>query len=135
MLVLSRKLDESIHIGNDIKITILRVKGNTVRIGIDAPRDVRVVRSELTPVEVALEETVTNKRGEVTNGQGESDAATVTAIVDSPAPSSPRLFVGKVTTDGEKATLGEVGGASALNDQAGPLRAFLRSGRGLTAVS
>ena len=47
MLVLTRKLDEAIRIGDDSKITVLRVKGNTIRIGIEAPRDVRVVRDEL----------------------------------------------------------------------------------------
>ena len=49
MLVLTRKLQEQIVIGNDIKVTILRVKGNTVRLGIEAPRQVRVVRAELPP--------------------------------------------------------------------------------------
>lgn len=47
MLVLTRKTDEQILIGNDIKITLIRVRGNSVRIGIDAPREVRVVRGEL----------------------------------------------------------------------------------------
>lgn len=47
MLVLTRKLDEQIVIGEDIKVTLLRVRGNTVRIGIEAPRDVRVVRGEI----------------------------------------------------------------------------------------
>ena len=47
MLVLTRKLNEQIQIGNDITITVVRVKGNTVRVGIDAPRDVRVIRAEL----------------------------------------------------------------------------------------
>lgn len=47
MLVLTRKMDEQILIGDNIKITLLRVRGNSVRIGIEAPRDVRVVRSEL----------------------------------------------------------------------------------------
>ena len=50
MLVLTRKLDEQIRIGKDVTITIVRLHGNTVRIGIDAPRDVRVERGELTPV-------------------------------------------------------------------------------------
>ncbi len=47
MLVLTRKLQEQIAIGQDITITILKVKGNTVRIGIEAPAAVRVVRGEL----------------------------------------------------------------------------------------
>ena len=44
MLVLTRKLQQQVKIGDHITVTILRVKGHTVRIGIDAPRDVRVVR-------------------------------------------------------------------------------------------
>ncbi|MCH1440593.1 MAG: carbon storage regulator [Rubripirellula sp.] len=47
MLVLTRKADEQILIGDDIKITLVRVRGNNVRIGIDAPRNIRVVRGEL----------------------------------------------------------------------------------------
>ena len=48
MLVLTRKLQETIKIGDNVTIYILRVKGNTVRLGIDAPRQVRIVRGELT---------------------------------------------------------------------------------------
>ena len=47
MLVLTRKLNEEILIGDNIRITLVRVKGNSVRVGIEAPRDVRVVRGEL----------------------------------------------------------------------------------------
>jgi carbon storage regulator CsrA len=47
MLVLTRKLHETIRIGPDITITIVRVKGSTVRVGIEAPESVRVVRGEL----------------------------------------------------------------------------------------
>ena len=47
MLVLTRKLTEQIRIGDDIIISILRVNGNTVRVGIEAPRAIRVVRGEL----------------------------------------------------------------------------------------
>jgi len=46
MLVLSRKAGESIRIGDDIKIHIVKT-GDKVRIGIDAPRSVNVVRTEL----------------------------------------------------------------------------------------
>lgn len=48
MLVLTRKLQEKIRIGDSVTITVLRVKGQAVRIGIEAPREVRVVRGELT---------------------------------------------------------------------------------------
>jgi carbon storage regulator len=47
MLVLTRNLSESLIIGNDIEITVLGIKGNQVRIGIEAPRDVSVVREEI----------------------------------------------------------------------------------------
>ena len=47
MLVLSRKTNESIVIGNNITVQILKIKGNTIRLGITAPRDVPVRRSEL----------------------------------------------------------------------------------------
>lgn len=47
MLVLTRKLKEQIRVGNEITITILRVSGKSVRVGIEAPREIRVVRAEL----------------------------------------------------------------------------------------
>ena len=56
MLVLSRKLQQEIMIGDNIKVTVLKVKGNTVRLGIEAPRSVRVVRGELPPVEEPMAE-------------------------------------------------------------------------------
>jgi carbon storage regulator CsrA len=46
-LVLSRKLNEKIKIGDDIVITILSIKGREVRVGIEAPKEVRVLRAEL----------------------------------------------------------------------------------------
>ena len=47
MLVLTRKSGEKIHIGPDITITVLDIQGNKIRIGIDAPEDIAVLRSEL----------------------------------------------------------------------------------------
>lgn len=47
MLVLSRKLKQEILIGENIKITVLKVKGNSIRLGIEAPRDVHVLRGEI----------------------------------------------------------------------------------------
>lgn len=47
MLVLSRKPGERILIGEEIAVTVVRIGPNTVRIGIDAPRDMNIVRDEL----------------------------------------------------------------------------------------
>lgn len=47
MLILSRKPGESIKVGSDVVVTITAVVGNRVKVGIAAPREVRVVRSEL----------------------------------------------------------------------------------------
>lgn len=54
MLVLSRKRFQSIQIGDDIKVTIVKIDGNQVRIGIEAPQGVTILRSEL--LEPAVEE-------------------------------------------------------------------------------
>jgi carbon storage regulator CsrA len=48
MLVLTRKQQEKIRIGDQITITVLRTKGKAVRLGIEAPADIPVIRGELT---------------------------------------------------------------------------------------
>ncbi|MBH1942465.1 carbon storage regulator CsrA [Mobilitalea sibirica] len=47
MLALSRKVNESIMIGNDIEITVLEVKGDQIKIGISAPKSVPIYRKEI----------------------------------------------------------------------------------------
>ncbi|GBU28451.1 carbon storage regulator [Treponema sp. R8-4-B8] len=47
MLILSRKVDEKVVIGDDIKISIIEIRGDQVRIGIDAPKKVKVFRQEV----------------------------------------------------------------------------------------
>ena len=47
MLVLSRKEKQTIKIGDDVTITITRVNGERVKIGIEAPKELRVIRGEL----------------------------------------------------------------------------------------
>lgn len=48
MLVLGRKKDESVLIGNDIRVMVVEVERGQVRLGIEAPQDVRILREELT---------------------------------------------------------------------------------------
>ena len=47
MLILTRRVGESVMIGDDITVTVLGVKGNQVRLGVNAPRDVSVHREEI----------------------------------------------------------------------------------------
>jgi carbon storage regulator len=47
MLVLSRKVNEKVIIGNGITLTVVQVDGNRVKLGIDAPRAVSILREEL----------------------------------------------------------------------------------------
>ena len=56
MLVLTRKSNQSIMIGDDIEVSVLAVMGEKVRIGISAPRDVPVFRKEVY-LEIKLDET------------------------------------------------------------------------------
>ena len=47
MLILTRRVGETVMIGDDVTVTVLGVKGNQVRIGVNAPRDVAVHREEI----------------------------------------------------------------------------------------
>ena len=47
MLILTRKVGEAIIINNDVKVTVLSVEGNQIRLGIDAPKEVAVHREEI----------------------------------------------------------------------------------------
>lgn len=48
MLVLGRKLGEEVWVGSDIRVTIIKVEGGTVRLGIEAPSEVRIERAEIS---------------------------------------------------------------------------------------
>ena len=47
MLILTRKVGESIRIGDDIVVTVTKLSGNRVQFGVEAPKDIRIVRGEL----------------------------------------------------------------------------------------
>jgi carbon storage regulator len=64
MLVLTRKSNQSIMIGDDIEVSVLAVMGEKVRIGISAPRDVPVFRKEVY-LEIKLDQTDGDQRAAV----------------------------------------------------------------------
>ena len=58
MLILTRRVGETLMIGDEVTVTVLGVKGNQVRIGVNAPRDVAVHREEIY-------ERIRNEQGEI----------------------------------------------------------------------
>lgn len=70
MLVLSRRKGESVIIQDNIEVTILEVDGDTIKIGISAPRDIEIVRKELI---VSVEETNKEAAGPIADIAGLSD--------------------------------------------------------------
>ena len=78
MLVLTRKSNQSIMIGDDIEVSVLAIVGEKVRIGIQAPRDVPVFRKEVyleIQAEQQAETAAEEDHGATQNGRREVDAA------------------------------------------------------------
>ncbi|MDE2220932.1 MAG: carbon storage regulator CsrA [Gammaproteobacteria bacterium] len=73
MLILTRREGESVRIGDDVTVTVLRVKGSQVRLGVNAPKDVAVQREEISD----------RMRAEVGEAMGAGPAAAA-ATVDVP---------------------------------------------------
>jgi carbon storage regulator len=73
MLILTRRVGETVMIGNDVTVTVLGVKGNQVRIGINAPKSVAVHREEIYE-RIKREQQGGVEPGERTERQGESKA-------------------------------------------------------------
>lgn len=79
MLVLSRKVGQEILVGDNVRITVTKVSGNRVTLGIEAPDDVRILRGELEPIACAFEDGFEEK--ETTRQEPDVLAQTV-ALVD-----------------------------------------------------
>ncbi|MGE5152388.1 MAG: carbon storage regulator CsrA [Bdellovibrio bacteriovorus] len=67
MLILTRRVGETLMIGDEVTVTVLGVKGNQVRIGVNAPRDVAVHREEIY-------ERIKREQAEASHGSGASGA-------------------------------------------------------------
>ena len=74
MLILSRKIDEKIKIGNDITITLIDVHGDQVKIGVEAPKDVKVFRQEVFDA-IQME-----NKAAVVAGQKEENEKAISAV-------------------------------------------------------
>jgi carbon storage regulator CsrA len=108
MLVLTRKVKEQIQIGENIVVTILQVRGQTVRIGIEAPKSVRVMRAEIA-------DRPRNEDGPVT---------VMASVVRQGRIEVGRVKAGRVETDGGFSSP-LVSGASVIGESAG-LYPFVR---------
>ncbi len=75
MLVLTRKQNEKIRIGDNITITVIRMKGKAVRLGIEAPKNINVLRGELL-FDAA------NDNADIHCERGPSDQATEDTIIE-----------------------------------------------------
>jgi carbon storage regulator len=73
MLILTRRVGETVMIGNDVTVTVLGVKGNQVRIGINAPKNVAVHREEI------FERIKREQQGEQPQGETKPTAEYVSA--------------------------------------------------------
>jgi len=83
MLVLSRRKGESVIIGDGIKVTVIDVRGDQIRLGIDAPRSVSVHREEIYQ-QVLLENAAAAKSADVASPLLRGDAAPVKHVRPQP---------------------------------------------------
>ncbi|TWT48795.1 carbon storage regulator [Botrimarina hoheduenensis] len=127
MLVLTRKAQETIQIGNDITITVIKTKGKAVRLGIQAPAEVAVLRGELAAAINAAQEFGTPEH----SPQDSSTAAVPSAgkgaeRVSSPKPAKPKSDTAQAVRF-ERVTRSKVGTVLPnLLGEAGPLREMLQ---------
>src|SRR4051794_13136366 len=102
MLVLTRKYQEKIRIGDNITITVLRTKGKAVRLGIEAPTDVPVIRGELSfeaRPESAEESMATVAFSGVESQHRRNDGATIATATSHKIASRPHPMDRALTTN------------------------------------
>jgi len=85
MLVLSRKETQRIRLGDDIVITVVRIGGDKVRLGIDAPRDMLVLRDELEPLAGAAGAGVSGAGASGAGVSGDGVSGGAPGVVEAPA--------------------------------------------------
>jgi carbon storage regulator CsrA len=144
MLVLTRKLQETIRIGDQITITILRTKGKSVRLGIEAPMEVPVVRGELIFDQNGEEACVTKDTAEevaapvIAADSGRAVALSVSTMPRWETKTRQQLSAGRQPGQGamqvslQRVPRAQVAQAVAAPTNAGPLREMLDR-RSLTA--
>jgi len=77
MLILTRRIGETIMIGDDVSVTVLRIKGSQVRIGVKAPRNVSVQREEISDrIKSALADAADEEASERADGPAARTVAT-----------------------------------------------------------
>ena len=82
MLVLSRKVGQEILIGDNVRITVTKVSGNRVTLGIEAPDHVRILRGELEPIACSFEDGFEDEQSKQTQNKQADVLAQTVALVD-----------------------------------------------------
>ena len=75
MLVLSRKVGQELILGDNIRITVTKISGNRVTLGVSAPDNVRIIRGELEPIVRSFEDEKPKRESQVKNTSKSNQAS------------------------------------------------------------